>query len=146
MGIKKQEFYEGAALHRLARSGRIASVRYEAPFFHFNGDLRVLLKYSTRSRSPWGFTFTADEQLELELASSASQVIIGLVCGVDGIAAFHYDAYLRIAPIRRAAIHISCYRRHGEHYEVNGPDGTLARKVPPSDWRRILDEANHATP
>jgi len=139
MAIKKQEFYEGAALHLLARSGRIASIRYDAPFFLLNGHLLVLLKYSTRGRSPWGFTFTSDEQTLLKSADSPSKTVIGLVCGADGVAAFSYDAYLGIAALRKSAIHISCYRRHGEHYEVNGPDGTLDGKVAPADWRRILE-------
>jgi len=33
MAIKKQEFYEGAALHLLVRGGAITSIRYELPFF-----------------------------------------------------------------------------------------------------------------
>jgi len=53
LAIKKQEFYEGAALHLLARSGRLSSVRYAAPFFLLNNELTVLLKYSTKGRSPW---------------------------------------------------------------------------------------------
>lgn len=56
MAIKKQEFYEGAALYLLARTGRIKSIRNQPPFFVLNDDLFVLLKYSTKSRSPWGFT------------------------------------------------------------------------------------------
>jgi hypothetical protein len=62
MALKKQEFYEGAALHLIAKSGNVKSIQYENPFFVFNDRLSVLLKYSTRGRSPWGFTFTADEQ------------------------------------------------------------------------------------
>jgi hypothetical protein len=139
MGIKKQEFYEGAALHLLARSGRITGLQYNPPFFTLNNRLLVLLKYSTRGRSPWGFTFTSDEQALLEIASSKSAIVIGLVCGADGVAAFSHDDYLSIAPIRGCATHVACYRRHGEHYEVSGPDGTLDRKVAPSNWRRILE-------
>src|SRR5260370_10652090 len=139
MGIKKQEFYEGAALHLLARSGMIASIQYQAPFFLLNGHLVVLLKFSTRGRSPWGFTFTPEEQEYLKAVDSRSRIVIGLVCGADGVAAFSYDAYLRIATPRKSAVHVSCYRQHGEHYEVNRPDGRLERKVAPSDWRRILE-------
>src|ERR1700719_3100931 len=116
MGIKKQEFYEGAALHLLAKSGTIASIRYEAPLFFLNSHLMVLLKYSTRGRSPWGFTFTPDEQALLKAADSKSRIVIGLVCGADGVAAFSSDAYFSIAPLRKSAIHVSCYRQHGEHY------------------------------
>ena len=62
MAIKKQEFYEGAALHLLARTGTVTSMRYNAPFFIFNDRVLGLLKYNTKTRSPWGFTFTPDEQ------------------------------------------------------------------------------------
>jgi hypothetical protein len=139
MAIKKQEFYEGAALHLLARSGKITALRYDPPFFTLNDRVLVLLKYSTRGRSPWGFTFTSDEQALLDAADSRSKIVIGLVCGSDGVAAFNYDDYLGIAAVRQSAVHVSCYRRHGEHYEVNGPDGSLDRKVSPSNWRRILE-------
>ena len=48
MAIQKQEFYEGAALHLVARSGHVTSVRYDPPFFFLNDRMRVLLKYSTK--------------------------------------------------------------------------------------------------
>jgi hypothetical protein len=139
MGIKKQEFYEGAALHLLARAGGIDSIRYEAPFFLLNDHMLVLLKYSTKGRSPWGFTFTRDEQSILQKKSSQFSVVIGLVCGADGVVALTYDTLLSIAAPRESAVHIACYRQYSEHYEVNGPDGTAGRKVAPSNWLKILD-------
>ena len=140
MGIKKQEFYEGAALHLLARTGAITSIRYNAPFFLLNGNVLVYLKYSARGRSPWGFTFMPDEQALLQTKASKSRVVIGLICGADGVAALSYDAYFSVAPPRKSAVHVACYRQHGGYYEVNGPDGSLNRKVAPSDWRRILEQ------
>lgn len=139
MAIKKQEFYEGAALHLLARAGAITSIQYDAPFFILNDQLSILLKYSTKGRSPWGFTFTMDEQKIMHIRSSESKIVIGLVCGADGVAAFTYDAYLRVAAQRESAIHVACFRRHGEHYDVKGPDGKLDGKVAPLDWQRILE-------
>jgi len=139
MAIRKQEFYEGAALHALVRGGLIKSLIYMPPFFVVNEGVRVLLKYSTRGRSPWGFTFTPEEQRALQEGSPALRTVVGLVCGADGVAAFPYETYRKIASDRPAAIHISCYRRHREHYEVNGPDGILDGKVAPADWLRILD-------
>ncbi len=138
MAIKKQEFYEGAALHLLVRTGRITSIRYDAPFFLLNNRLLVYLKYSTRSRSPWGFTFTHDEQVLLQNKATLVKTVIGLVCGADGIATLSYDSLRSVAALRQASIHIACYRRYGQHYEVKGPDGTLDGKVAPSDWARIL--------
>lgn len=138
MAIKKQEFYEGAALHLLARTGAITSIQYDAPFFVINDQLLVHLKYSTRGRSPWGFTFTTDEQRILRSKASESKIVIGFICGADGVAAIAYDAYLSVASPRESSIHIACYRQHGEHYEVKGPDGKLDGKVAPSNWQRIL--------
>lgn len=140
MTIKKQEFYEGAALHLVARSGRITSLRYEAPFFLLNDRLSVLLKYSTKVRSPWGFTFAPDEQVMLKQRSRKSKIVIGLICGSDGIAAISYESYLSVAATKSGAVHIACYRKHGEHYEVSGPSGTLKGKVAPSIWQNILEE------
>ena len=139
MGFKKQEFYEGAALHLLARTGRLSSVRYAAPFFELNDDLALLVKYTTKGRSPWGFTFTPEEQRLLRSRALKQTTVIGLVCGADGIVGMRYDAYLTIAVPRSSALHVSCYRQHGEHYEVSGPDGTLNKKIPPSNWNRIFD-------
>lgn len=139
MAIRKQEFYEGAALCLLARAGGITGIRYESPFFVLNNKLAVYLKYSTKGRSPWGFTFTADEQVFMQNRAATFKMVIGLVCGADGVAAFTYQAYQSVAAIRKSAVHIACYRKHGEHYEVNGPDGTLDRKVAPSNWQRILE-------
>ncbi|HUE88335.1 MAG TPA: hypothetical protein VMO26_19845 [Vicinamibacterales bacterium] len=76
MGIKKQEFYEGAALHLLARTGAITCSRYESPFFVVNNTVVVHLKYSTKGRSPWGFTFMPDEQALLAQRASRHEVVI----------------------------------------------------------------------
>lgn len=139
MGIQKQEFYEGAALHKLARFGGIKNIRYNTPFFIVNGDVLVHLKYSTRGRSPWGFTFMPDEQQLMQKKAKAFELIIGLICGADGVAAVSYEEWLSVASPSKSAVHIACFRKHWEHYEVSGPDGVLASKVPPSKWERILE-------
>jgi hypothetical protein len=139
MSIKKQEFYEGAALHAVVRGGHINRIHCESPFFILNDQLAILLKYCTKVRSPWGFTFTPDEQRLLQKRAAESDVAIGLICGSDGIAALTYEAYVSIASPRATAVHIGCYRRPGEHYQASGPDGTLKRKIAPSNWQRVLD-------
>ena len=139
MAIQKQEFYEGAALYQLARNGGITDIRYEHPFFVVNRGVPFLLKYSTKGRSPWGFTFTPGEQGLLEERASRAGLIIGLICGSDGIAGITYDAYREIAKPRKSSVHIACYRQHGKHYSIVGPDGEIDRKIPPSLWQRILE-------
>ena len=139
MAIKKLEFYEGAALRLLACAGGIAGIRYEPPFFLLNEDLLVRVKYSTKSRSPWAFTFTGDEQAVLQEKASEFRIVIGLVCGGDGVVTLSYEDYFTIAEPRETAVHIASYRHHREHYEVSGPDGILLRKVSPSSWLKILE-------
>jgi len=141
MGIQKQEFYEGAALHQLIRgSNGIKSIIHSAPFFVIDGALQVHLKYSTGKRSPWGFTFMPEEQLLLQQRAQEMPIIIGLICGADGVAALPYEAYIRVAQVRSTALRVACRRNHREHFEVGGPDGTLPEKVPPSEWVRLLEK------
>jgi hypothetical protein len=139
MAIRKQEYYEGAALHILARKGVITSIRYDAPFFWINKRLLVLLKYCTKIRSPWGFTFTPDEQRILGSKRAEANIVIGLICGADGIAAIPFDRYCAVAPEQETSFRIACFRAHNQHYEVSGPKGSLHGKIAPADWNRILD-------
>ena len=141
MGIQKQEFYEGAALHQIIRgSGGISSVAHAAPFFVFDGRLLVHLKYSTGKRSPWGFTFMPDEQQLLGQRALEMPIVIGLICGTDGVAALPYEDYIEIAHVKDTALRVSCRRSHREHFEISGPDGTLPSKVAPADWTRLLSK------
>jgi hypothetical protein len=139
MGITKQAFYEGAAIYLLARTGRVKSLSYADPFFMINGATAVLLKYSTRVRSPWGFTFTAAEQRALRARAAVCNAFIGLVCGGDGIAALAHEDFAQVAPLSSRSLHLSCYRKHREHFEINGPAGVLASKIAPSNWTHILE-------
>lgn len=139
MAIKKQEFYEGAALHLLTNSQPVA-IRHFPPFFVLNERVSVLLKYCTKGRSPWNFTVTAREQTEIEQRLPASIVVLGLICGDDGIAAVTSTSYFSIAKRRSSSVHVACFRRHGQHYEVCGPDGTLNGKIAPSRWKGILSD------
>jgi hypothetical protein len=138
VAIKKQEFYEGAALHQLACNGHIRDIGYEAPFFLLNRRWLLLLKYCTKTRSPWSFTFSPSEHARLQKKAIESEVVIGLICGSDGVAALNYDSYSTIAGPCGSAIRIACSRRHGQHYAVNGPDGTLDEKIPPSRWKGLI--------
>jgi hypothetical protein len=139
MSIAKQDFYEGAALNLLARTGGIVGIVNYSPFYVLNGRLAILLKYSTRGRSPWGFTVTENEKAQLRTRSEKLEIAIGLICGSDGVVYLNYESLMKLAGNRDGPVHISCYRDHGEHYEVNGPEGPLPNKIPPSNWSKVLD-------
>ena len=137
MAIQKQEFYEGAALHQLVRGSDGIRISYAPPFFVMDDRLQLHLKYSTGVRSPWGFTFPTDEQQLMLMRSKSLPLVIGLICGSDGIAALPYEKYQRAASSRESAVWISCTRLHREHFEVSGPDATVIGKISPSDWSRL---------
>ena len=139
MAIQKQAFYEGAALHMVTRAGE-TSIRHDAPFFLLDNRLHIFLKYSTKGRSPWGFTFTASEQLALASRGEDSSLVIGLICGSDGVATLAYGDYCQIADLQKSPVHVACFRKHNEHYEVSGPNGVLGSKVSPSMWQKILQQ------
>lgn len=146
MGIQKHEFYEGAALHRLVRgSTRAASIDYLPPRFIVDDRLQLYLKYSTAKRSPWGFTFVPDEQRVLREHAAAMPLIIGLICGADGVATVPYEDYITVAAVKDVALHLACRRNHRERYEVSGPGGILPRKIAPSNWGRLLKDSERPT-
>jgi hypothetical protein len=138
MPIQKQEFYEGAAIYQLIRGSSSVKVRYASPLFVFNDRLQLRLKYCTAKRSPWNFTFTPDEQALLQERSKMMPLVIGLICGSDGIAALPYEDYACIASIQDTALSVSCRRKHRERFEIGGPNGTLPGKIAPADWSNIL--------
>ena len=74
----------------------------------------------------------------MEKQAADRAVVTGLVCGGDGVVTLPYAKFRIVVPPNGRVAYISCYRRHGEHYEVNGPAGKLPGKVAPSDWQRIL--------
>ena len=147
MAIKKQDFYEGAALYLLARGGALPGFRYNAPFLEVCGKV-LLLKFSTKGRSPWSFTFNVGEQTSLLERCEQEAVVIGLICGSDGVVALPAKDYFSIASPRASGLHVACYRQHDKHYEVSGPDGVLGRRIAPSNWRRLFKSAEdcHETP
>jgi hypothetical protein len=139
MGIQKQEFYEGAALHQLIRGSKGIEIAHVPPLFIIDGWLQVHLKYSTSKRSPWGFTFMPDEQLLLQRRGQQLPLVIGLVCAADGVAALPYEAFVRVAQVKSMALRVTCRRNHREYFELGGPDGTLPGKVAPSEWVRLIE-------
>jgi len=139
MTIRKQEFYEGAALHLLTRDHGTVSLKHDGACFVLNERLAVYLKYSTKVRSPWGFTLAAAELKALQPYAARFEVYLGFICGGDGIAAVSLEDARSITDSEGGVAHVACHRSHNEHYEVKGPAGCLRRKVAPSDWCRILN-------
>lgn len=138
MAIQRLEFYEGAALHRLIRSLGEVRLRVDRGGFILDERLCIYFKYRTRTRSPWTFTFSANERKLITSHAMTMRVVVGLVCGSDGVAALEYHDFAAVAGDGDSQIAISCSRGYDEHYAVGGPATELSRKIAPSAWGRLL--------
>lgn len=138
MAIRKLEFYEGAALYRLVRSLGEVRIRVHSGGLILDDRLCIYFKYCTRTRSPWSFTFSSAERSEIASQVALMPVVIGLVCGSDGIAALFHEEYIAVAGEGGSQVAISCSRGYDKHYAIGGPAGELSRKIAPSAWSKLL--------
>ncbi len=139
MAVKKLEYYEGAALHQLITGAtQCVAIHHSPPFFLVNNAFHVYLKYCTSKRSPWDFTLTPEEQSAIGERPRQLDLTFGLICGSEGIVALPLSEYLDIGDIGLTPQRISCKRSHRTHFEIIGPKRSLARRIPPSAWTKLL--------
>jgi len=152
--IRDQELLHGAAVIRLLDAGVPVSIQH-APDIHASaylaeaGDRRValLLKLSTRKRSPWQFTFTEGEAAALAALAGTypeHERLLVLVCHTDGVCCLPHDRLGAIMndPKAPAGQAVSVARGEGRSYRVTGPARRkMTRTIPMNDWpRRVFFE------
>ncbi len=141
--IAKWEFYHGAVMIRLLEDKRCQTVRKDELGYIVNDRVFVFVKYTTKTRSPWRFTFGQSEIQQLDCrATSFRNIIIVLVCGGDGICAVSWCNAYRL--LGNKAGWLSARRKFNEQYAVAGQAGQLHGKVSLSEWPLIVFERiNH---
>jgi len=137
--IDKREFYHGVAIIRLLEDERCQMVQKRDCGYDVNGEVFIFPKYSTKSRSPWRFSFSKDDAERLNsLARSFAKIVIVLVCGGDGICAIPWREAVDL--LGNDAGWISAKRNFNEQYGVAGPRGKMKRKISLRDWPSIIFE------
>ena len=137
--IAKREFYHGVAIVRLLEDKRCQTVRKDELGYIVNDEVFVFIKYTTKTRSPWRFTFGKDEVKQLNTrATSFRNMVIVLICGGDGICAISWCSASRL--LGNKAGWISTRRKFSEQYAVAGQAGQLHGKVSLSEWPLIVFE------
>lgn len=137
--LERQEFYWGAAIIRLLDDPRCTDLRKDEYGYLVNSMHFVLLKYSTKSRTPWRFVFSEDEIARFTgISGRAKKVVVGLVCGGDGVCAIALEQAMTLLGAKSGWI--SVRRNFRERYEVAGPEGGLNNKISVRDWPAILFE------
>jgi len=137
--IAKREFYHGVAFVRLLEDKRCQTVRKDEFGYVVNDDVFIFLKYSTKARSPWRFTFVPEEVEQLNFrAGSFREIFIVMICGGDGICAVSWcNACILLGS---KAGWIAVKRKFDEEYAVAGPMDELRRKVALNTWPSIAFE------
>jgi hypothetical protein len=139
--IDKQEYYHGAAIIRLLEDERCQKLRQHNLGYMVNDESFIFLKYSTKSRSPWRFSFSSDEIERLNsLADSFKKIILALICGGDGICAISWQEATGL--LTNDAGWISAKRNFNEQYAVAGSQGKLKGKVSLREWPAIVFRNN----
>jgi len=64
--IDKADFYHGAALAMALNDVRCLDVARCPPGYLVNDQVLAIIKYTTKSRSPWQFTFTTEDLAKLQ--------------------------------------------------------------------------------
>jgi hypothetical protein len=138
--IEKTEFYHGAALVRLIEDPRCEAIRKHGCGYRVNQQRFVAIKYSTKARSPWGFSFSQEDIVRFEAAMKEFGIcLIALVCGGDGVCAISWSTVSNL--LGGTPGWISAKRVHGSCYGVSGPAGTLNGKIAMKRWPgSIFDE------
>lgn len=139
--IDKREFYHGAALGRLVEDGRCEHIKKHEFGYTVNEEVFVFLKYTTKSRSPWRFSFSNDDIQHLNLlASQFKNIVIAMICGGDGICAISWRKAADLLGDKSGWI--STRRKLNEQYAVAGQVNKLHGKVSLGEWPSIVFENN----
>ncbi|MFA5000008.1 MAG: hypothetical protein WC545_01445 [Patescibacteria group bacterium] len=135
--IDKQEFYYGSALIRALNSQKCSNIKRFGIGYLINDKSAVLIKYSTKVKSPWRFIISSEEvNFLLESEKLWVKGVIALVCGGDGVCAIDWAEASTL--LDGAVMWLSAKRNFNEQYAVAGPNGKLSHKVPLQDWPEIV--------
>lgn len=135
--IDKADFYHGAALAAALDDSRCVDIAGCPPGYLVNDAVLALIKYRTNGRSPWQFTFSAEDLARLQhCPDGVDRVVLALVCGGDGICAVSAETACSL--LDGAAAWIAVRRKFRGWYGVSGPAGRLEKKVPLRRWPEIL--------
>jgi hypothetical protein len=151
--IRDQELLHGAALIRVLDADEPVTVCkatdiHPSVYTVETGDRRVtlLLKLSTKKKSPWQFTFTEGEGAALAAlaeAYPAFERLLVFVCHLDGVCCLPYGRLGELIedPFTPAGQAVSVARAERKSYRVSGPGRLRLRgTIPVNDWPRIVFE------
>lgn len=146
--IKEKEFLFWAVFFRLANFYTDKNINIHKSDFDSNSSYIVnkntwlYIKTSSKRNSPWTFTFSKENQDEIqELKNKFWSVFIILVCKDDGIVSLSFDELKHILDYDHEETEwIRVMRKKGEKYMVYWHDGELPYKIWDNEFpKKIID-------
>jgi len=147
--ISDQELLHGAALLKLIENFKTVQIQHgdqvHSSLYVINSgesEVAVLLKLSTRRKSPWQFTFSQQEEnavARFRRSRPDTALFFSLVCFKDGVCCVNYETLAQLTGHSIALRSVGVSRPSGGSYHLSGPERQqLRRAIPQSDWPRAL--------
>ena len=141
MTIKMSDMLFGAAIKRLITSLNvpISIENYQISTNNtviINKKIALFMKSTTKAVSPWRFSFTKENQVDLQTLNDISEyTFLILICAKDGIVCLSYRELKIILDEQFDNMEwIAASRRKKESYQLSGSNGKLDFKVSDSDF------------
>lgn len=147
--INNRDPYDGIVLRSLAKYGepfQIADIGDKAGHFCLNEDAFLLVKYASRNRSPWRFTFRPGDIETLVDDHSQGGLFGGsyvcLTCGFESLCALREEEWSALLDLSETDTQqtIVVRKRPGTSFEVTSSAGNLDRKIPASRFPGLIFE------
>lgn len=137
--IDKVDFYHGAVILKALEDDRFNSVKKNEIGYIINDTNLVLIKYTTKSKSPWQFTFSKHDLENIENSfTGTTNICVVLICGSDGFCTLKHVEVFSLLNNKPGVI--SSKRKFNQQYKVTGPGGHLVNRVSFNRWPSILFE------
>jgi len=136
--LDKSAYYHGAAVIPILEDTRCRSIRKLGSLgYVVNDDTFLFIKYTTKERSPWRFTFDQEDiDRSVNMASEYRRLVFGFVCGSDGVCAIDWRQGRELLGSKPGWI--AAGRKHNHSYSVWGANGELKRKVSLGKWPALV--------
>lgn len=153
MAFNDQELLHGAAILRLIESGHTWEVKHaasihESAYIVLTDSMKsiVMFKLSKRTKSPWQFVFTPNEEQAVQVFHRdhcGCPIFFGLVCQKDGVCCVTERELDEVMPEngRISELYVSISRKRQSSYRMSGPSRTrLDRTIQAQSWPNRLFE------
>ena len=105
-------------------------------------EIGLFIKRSRKRLSPWRYTFTKDNQFEIErLLNQTNYLFVLLITDQEGVAVIDYPMLKVLLDDHfEESESISVSRKLRENYRVSGTDGKLDKALPKNSFPRSITE------